>query len=177
MKYARSITLGLIAFLAILCAPLAHAQEAQPVDTANRSLPDTLGAALLNEFSNDFDFVFKQTKSALEGIGYIVNYSSKKRKLIETEFRQLATEDNFYEEMEKFGDIPYMRSPGWTIGRVKVTVNFEQVDSARTGVKVLAQMSGYEERFTNMWHYWRSNGKVEEEVMNAIIKSVEETKE
>lgn len=175
MKNVRLITLGLCTFfLALIVSPLLHAQEETPKDTMKPAiLTDTLGAALLNEFSKDFDEVFKSVRTALEGSGYIVNYTSKKRKLIETEFRQLANPDNFYDEMEKYGDVPYLRSPGWTIGRVRVSVTFEQVDSARTGVKVLAQLSGYEERFTNMWHYWRSNGKIEEEVMNAIVATVE----
>jgi hypothetical protein len=149
---------------------------AQPDTTKSQKSVDTLGSALLNEFNKDFDVTFKTVKTALEGLGYVVNYSSRKYKRIETDFHQLATEDTFDDVMEQYGDVPYMRSPGWTTGRAKLFVTFEAVDSNRTAVKVLAQLSGYEERFTNAWHYWRSNGKLEEEAMNAIVTAVEAVK-
>lgn len=139
----------------------------QPLST------DTLGSALSYEFRLDFDIVFKGVKNALEGLGYEVNYASKKKRLIETNFKQLATEDDFYDTMSEYGDVPYMRSPGWTIGRVKVNISFEEIDSVRTGINVLAQLSGFEERFTNIWHYWGSNGRIEQEVMQAIIAKLE----
>jgi hypothetical protein len=170
----RLFFFGLLAFSALLLSPNLQAQE--PVDSAKASA-DTLGTPLLNEFNKDFDQVFKAAKTGLESAGYIVNYSSKKKKLVETEFRQLANEDSFDTTMEKYGDVPYMRSPGWTTGRVKLWVSLEQIDSNRTAVKVLGQLSGYEERFTNRWHYWRSNGKLEEDAMNAIVQAVEAVKE
>jgi hypothetical protein len=170
----RLLILGSLAFFALILSPRLHAQE--EIDSS-KAQADTLGTPLLNEFTKDFDQVFKAVKTGLESVGYIVNYSSKKKKLVETEFRQLADEDTFDDTMEKFGDVPYMRSPGWTTGRVKLWVTLEQIDSARTAVKVLGQLSGYEERFTNRWHYWRSNGKLEEQAMNSIVEAVEAVKE
>lgn len=173
MKNLR-VLLPLFLFLALA---LLGSTQAQAQSYESNVVPpgelDTNTTALLQEFDKEFDLIFKSVRTALDSSGYIVNYQSKKKKLIETEFRQLAEEENFHEVMNKFGDVPYMRSPGWTIGRTKISVSFEQIDTARTAVKVLAQLSGYEDRFTNLWHYWRSNGKIEEEVMNAIIKEVE----
>jgi hypothetical protein len=155
----------------LLCAsPSLRAQT----DTAKTPAPaDSLGSMLLNEYDKDFDVVFKAVKTALEKEGYVVNYASKKKNLIETEFRILANEDNFDDEMEKYGEIPYIRSPGWTTGRTKVTVEFERLDNGKTAVKVQALLSGFEARFTNTWHYWRSNGKIEQAAMDAITAAVE----
>ncbi len=174
MKNIRLLLPGLVLLLALFAwSPALHAQIFDSNVVPPTEEKDTLGTALLQEFDKDFDDVFKATRTALETLGYKVTYASKKRKLVETDFKQLANEDNFHDVMNTFGDVPYMRSPGWTIGRTKVTVDFEQIDSTRTAVKVLAQLSGYEDRFTNLWHYWRSNGKIEEEAMNAIIKEIE----
>lgn len=172
MKLMNNLrVIALVAFTLIAASTAAIAQE----DTVkpSKKAVDTLGSALLNEFNKDFDVTFKAVKSALESVGWVVTYSSRKYKRIETDFKQLANEDTFNDVMDQYGDVPYMRSPGWTIGRAKLFVTFEQIDSVRTAVKVLAQMSGYEERFTNTWHYWRSNGKLEEEAMNAIVSAVE----
>jgi len=162
----------IVASLALMVAVAALPARAQ-TDTGEPLATDTLGSALSYEFKLDYDVVYKGVKTTLEALGYEVNYSSKKRRLIETSFRQLATEDDFYDTMSEYGDVPYMRSPGWTVGRVKVNVTFEEIDSLRIGIKVLAQLSGFEERFTNIWHYWASNGKIEQEVMSAIIAKLE----
>lgn len=173
--------LGLLAFLLLVGGTSAYAQPdsskaATPADSS-KQVNDTLGSALLNEFSKDFDVTFKTVKASLESVGYVVSYSSRKYKRIETDFRQLANADNFDDVMDLYGDVPYMRSPGWSVGRAKLFITFEQIDSTRTGVKVLAQLSGYEERFTNAWHYWRSNGKLEEEAMNAIVQAMDAIKQ
>lgn len=173
MKHFRLLIPGLFLALLLVAVPDADAQTFESNIVPPSAEGDSVGNALLQEFGKDFDEVFRGTRTALEGAGYIVNYSSKKRKLMETEFKQLAEEDTFDQVMATYGDVPYMRSPGWTIGRTKISITFEPIDSMRTEVKVLAQLSGYEDRFTNMWHYWRSNGKLEEQVMNAIIKEVE----
>jgi len=172
--FRRFLPAFLLVGLLLAGAPELHAQRFDSNIVPPETEQDTTGTALLQEFDRDFDVVFKAVRTALDSNGYKVNYASKKRKLVETEFKQLADEDNFHDVMNMYGDVPYMRSPGWTIGRTKVSVEFEQLDSTRTEIKVLAQLSGYEDRFTNLWHYWRSNGKIEEEVMNAIIKQVEE---
>jgi hypothetical protein len=161
--------------LALLAAPALHAQSdsTKQADDKVSAPADTLGSMLLNEYDKDFDVVFKAVKTALESQGFVVNYASKKRNLIETEFKILANEDTFDDEMAKWGDVPYMRSPGWTIGRVKITVEFERLDNGKTGVKLQGLLSGYEARFTNRWHYWRSNGKIEQAAMDAITSAVE----
>lgn len=175
MKLFRLFVPMALMMLALSAAPALRAQSdsSKQADDKVSAPADTLGSMLLNEYDKDFDVVFKAVKTALEGEGYVVNYASKKRNLIETEFKILATEETFDDEMEKWGDVPYMRSPGWTVGRVKVTVEFERLDNGKTGVKVQALLSGFEARFTNKWHYWRSNGKIEQAAMDAITASVE----
>ncbi|MDB5034175.1 MAG: hypothetical protein JWQ98_1416 [Chlorobi bacterium] len=175
MKYVRASAFGLLLLLAFFAVPSLYAQP------GDGELPqagiDTVGTALLNEYPKDYDAIFKAVKAGLQSIGYEVNYASKKTSLIETSFKQLANEDTFFDTMAVYGDIPYIRSPGWTIGRVQVKVTLERMDSMKTAVKVLAQLSGYEERFANRWLYWKSNGKLEERAMDAINKSVEAIKE
>lgn len=156
--------------------PAATAQDAPPpVSTQDNRPVDTTGSALLAEYPMEYDLVFKAVKTALESLGYPANYASKKRNLIESGFRILANEDNFNAVMPDYGEVPYIRSPGWTTGRAKVMVSFEQLEG-RIGVKVLAQLSGYEERFTNVWHYWRSNGRLEQEAMDAINAEIDKEK-
>ncbi len=173
MRIFRLLIPALALLVALVAAPAAHAQQGDP--NAGAPAADTLGSTLLNEFNKDFDIVFKAVKTGLESLGYEVNYASKKRMMVETSFKELAKEDNFFDVMEKYGDIPYIRSPGWTVGRTRVTVNFNQMDSNRVEVKVQAVMSGYEGRFTNQWHYWKSNGKIEQSAMDAIVAAVEAT--
>lgn len=173
MRFFRVLIPGVAALLALALSPAAQAQT-QP-DTTKVLSADSLGSSLLNDFNKDFDVVFKATKVGLEKLGYEVNYASKKRMMMETSFKGIATEDTFFEVMEKLGDIPYIRSPGWTIGRTKVSVTFSQLDTSRVEVKVQAIMSGYEARFTNQWHYWKSNGKIEQQAMDAIVAAVEAT--
>jgi hypothetical protein len=171
MKIFRLIVPLFVLGLTMVLAPEMKAQE--PDTTHSVNMADSLGSTLLNEYEKDFDVVFKAVKKGLEDEGYVVNYASKKRNLIETEFRILAGEDDFDEQMEKYGDVPYIRSPGWTVGRTKLTVEFERLENGKTGVKVQALMSGFEARFTNQWHYWRSNGRLEQSAMDAINAAVE----
>ncbi|MBL0332823.1 MAG: hypothetical protein IPP08_04065 [Chlorobiota bacterium] len=138
---------------------------------------DTMNSApLVFEFTKDYDQTFKAVKSALEGLGYIVNYSSKTRNLIETDYKVFANRDNFHEEMNKYGQTPYIRSPGWKFGRGKIVVAFKVVGNKMI-TRVLSILSGYEDRITNIWHYWRSNGLLDDEASSAIVESVEAIKE
>lgn len=160
----------------MLSAQSLRAQDT-PAPAANsvEASADTLGTALLYEFQKDYDVVFKAVKEALTSVGYDVNYASKKKNLIETSYKILAKDedDDFFDVMSEYGDVPYIRSPGWKNGRTKISVTFEQLQNGKVAVKVLAILSGFEARFTNQWHYWKSNGKLEEEAMNAIVASVE----
>ena len=171
MKMYRLFTIALFGFIALFLAPAAQAQT-----PAEETAPaDTMASALLNEFDMEYDIVFKAVRTGLESIGYQINYASKKRNTIETSFKTLTNEaqDNFNEVMPEYGEIPYMRSPGWTVGRNRVLVTFEQLESGKVGVKVVAMLSGYEDRFTNRWHYWGSNGKLEQLAMEAIVSAVD----
>lgn len=161
----RTVRWALLATLALLLPAMARAQEGTaPADTAAK--PATQNFAL------EYDLVFRAAKTALEKQGYTIGYASKKNRRIETEFRQLTEEETFFDVMEKYGEIPYMRSPGWTIGRCQIVVTFNVDDAGRTNATVLAQLSGYEGRFENRWIYWASNGVLEKESMDALTAAV-----
>ena len=175
MNSIRPILLStVLAVVALFAAPSAYAQVPElNFDIRGEGKQDSLGVALESAFPKDYDVVFKASRLALEKLGYLVNYSSKKRSLMETEFKILADEDTFHDTMAVYGQIPFMRSPGWTIGRTKVSINFvADSTGTNTTVKVLAMMSGHEDRFTNMWHYWKSNGTIEKMIMDAIGREV-----
>lgn len=180
MNTPRLFALAIVVVLAILAVPSLHAQEGgtPPVaNPTNDNAPiDTSGSSIVAEYDMDFDNVFKVVKVALVELGYPENYASKKKKLIETAFRPMATQDDFFATMSEYGEVPYIRSPGWTVGRAKLMVNFEVLENGRVTVKVLAQLSGYEGRFTNIWHYWKSNGRLEQEAMDAINSAVDKEK-
>lgn len=179
MNTPRLIALAILAALLSLVAPDAHAQEgtAPAVVDSNYNAPvDTSASAVISEYEMEFDNVFKAVRAALVQLGYADNYASRKKGFIETGFRQLVEGSDFFDVMSIYGEVPYIRSPGWTVGRAKMMVNFEKLDNGKVTVKVLGQLSGYEGRFTNVWHYWKSNGRLEEEAMDAINMAVDKEK-
>lgn len=184
MNTPRLLAFALVVMLAMIAVPALRAQEGEAPPPApatasptNDNAPvDTSGSSIVAEYDMDFDNVFKVVKTALAEIGYPENYASKKKRLIETAFRPLADDGNFFAKMSEYGEVPYIRSPGWTVGRAKMMVTFETLENGRVTVKVLAQLSGYEARFTNIWHYWKSNGRLEQEAMDAINAAVDKEK-
>jgi hypothetical protein len=177
MNTPRLLTFAILFVLALIIAPAASAQDHQVSKPDSNAAPvDTSASSIVAEYDLDFDNVFKVVKTALVELGYPDNYSSKKKRLIETGFRHLATQDDFFNTMSEFGEVPYIRSPGWTVGRAKLMVNFETLENGRVTVKVLAQLSGFEDSFTNLWHYWKSNGRLEQEAMDAINAAVDKEK-
>ena len=174
MNTLRLLTLALLISLAASATSALYAQDPGEGDELSSGLSaEELNSELLYEFNTDFDIVFKGVRDALEQAGYEVGYASKRKHLVESAFKILAQEDDFHEVMNVYGKVPYIRSPGWTVGRTKVTVRFEELDEERIVVRVQSMMSGFEARFTNQWHYWPSNGKIEGDVMDAIIAELE----
>ncbi|MCB0712965.1 MAG: hypothetical protein KDD67_11605 [Ignavibacteriae bacterium] len=133
---------------------------------------EELNSAIVYEFDKDFDVVFQGVQKGLVDAGYEVDYASKRKKLIETKFRILAPEDDFFDIMEQYGKIPYVRSPSWKNGRTLVSVRLEENGSGTT-ITVQAQLSAYEGRFLNKWLYWVSNGVLEEQALSAIVAAVD----
>ena len=133
---------------------------------------EELNSALVYEFNKDFDVVFEGVQKGLVNAGYEVDYASKRKKLIESKFKILAPKDDFFDIMEQYGRIPYVRSPSWENGRTLVTVRLEETGGGTT-ITVQAQLSAYEKRFLNKWLYWASNGVLEEEALQAIVAAVD----
>lgn len=163
MKAIRTLLLPILLFVAFGALPAVAQTEDAPADTTT---------ALLNEYELEYELVFDAAKKALTELGYDVNYASKKRNLIETSFKVIADADNFWDVMKAYGEIPFKRSPRWKDGRIKISVRFEELDG-KVAVKVSSIISGYEDRFDNAWHYWASNGVVEQETMDAITAAVQ----
>lgn len=135
-------------------------------------------SALVYEFDADFDVVFDAVQKGLVEAGYEVQYKSKRRKLVESQFRILAGEDDdFFDIMEQYGEVPYVRSPKWVNGRAMVSIRFEENATGTVAITVTAELSAFESRFVNNWIYWTSNGLIEEEVLTAIISAVEASTE
>jgi hypothetical protein len=168
MNTPRLFALAIIVCLALFAAPAAWSQDETPKKDSSAAPVDTSASSIVAEYDADYDVVFKVVKAAVTELGYPENYASKKKRLIETGFRQLVEGDGFFTKMSEYGEVPYIRSPGWTVGRAKLMINFETLENGKVTVKVLGQLSGFEDRFTNIWHYWKSNGKLEQEAMDAI---------
>ncbi len=153
------------------------ALQAQTTDDSGIAEEDRT-AALVYEFNQDFDVVFAGVKKGLVDAGYEVGYASKRKKLIESEFQILTGEDDdFFDVMEQYGKVPYIRSPSWRSGRVLVTTRLETTEGGLVVITVTAELSAFEERFQNNWIYWNSNGILEELVLDAIVAAVEEQAE
>jgi hypothetical protein len=176
MTTPRLFTFVLLFALALVAAPAVRAQEGTPPADTSSAPVDTSASSIVAEYDLEYDNVFKVVKAALLELGYPDNYASKKKRLIETGFRPMADQDNFFKTMSEYGEVPYIRSPGWTVGRAKLMVTFETLENGKVTVKVLAQLSGYEDSFTNIWHYWKSNGRLEQEAMDAINAAVDREK-
>ena len=114
-----------------------------------------------------------ELKKGLVAAGYEVDYASKRKKLIESKFRILAPEDDFFEIMEQYGKVPYVRSPSWKNGRTLLSVRLEENDGGSVTITVQAELSAFEERFLRKWLYWSSNGVLEEEALAAIVTEVD----
>lgn len=171
----RSFALGLAMLTMMFVA--GPVLTAQTIDDAGIAEEDRT-SALVYEFDNDFDVVFEGVKKGLAQAGYEVGYASKRKMLVESEFRILTPEgSDFFDIMEQYGEIPYIRSPSWRSGRVLITARFETNDAGPVTVTLTAELSAFEERFQNNWIYWNSNGILEEEVMGAIINAVAEQAE
>ncbi len=168
MKTFRFLVIaGIFALLGNLSSSL-HAQ----VNKGEGLSEEEKASALLFEFEKDYDVVFKGVQQGLVDAGYEVYYKSKRRNLVESGFKILAPENDFFEIMEQYGKVPYVRSPSWKNGRVKISITLEETGSSII-IKVQAEMSAFEERFLNQWLYWPSNGVIEEDVLQAIIAAVE----
>lgn len=168
MKTFRFLVLaGVLTLLGGLSSSLqAQVNEGEGLTEEQKS------SALLYEFEKDYDVVFKGIQQGLVDAGYEVYYKSKRRNLVESGFKILAPEDDFFDIMEQYGKIPYVRSPSWKNGRTKISVTLEETGSSII-IKVQAEMSAFEERFLNKWLYWPSNGVIEEDVLQAIIAAVD----
>lgn len=160
-------------FILTLGLPALHAQTTDDGGIAEEDRT----AALVYEFNYDFDVVFEGIKKGLENAGYEVGYASKRKSVVESEFKMLTDEDSdFFEVMEQYGKIPYIRSPRWRSGRVLVTTRLEKnEETGLVTITLTAEMSAFEERFQNNWIYWNSNGILEEQALEAIVQAVDET--
>ena len=134
---------------------------------------EELNSALVHEFYKDFDIIFEGVKKGLEAAGYGIDYASKRKKLIETKFQILTADDDFFDIMEQYGKIPYVRSPSWKNGRTSVSVRLEENDDGSVTITVQAELSAFEERFLRKWLYWPSNGVIEEETLKEIVTAVD----
>ena len=168
MKMLRN--LAVIAALALISGSFAllNAQ----VDDESLS-EEELNSALVYEFDKDFDVVFEGVKKGLADAGYEVDYASKRKMLVESKFKILAVDDNFFETMEQYGKIPYVRSPSWKNGRTLVSIRFEENTAGTVTITVQAELSAFEERFLRKWLYWASNGVIEEDVLQSIVAAVD----
>ncbi len=169
MKAFRILLLpALLLTVSLLCASPAVAQDSGGGDEVGA---DTT-SALLNEYDLEYELVFQAVKDGLSKLGYDVTYASKHKHLIETSFKILAHEDDFWDVMKQYGEIPFKRSPRWTVGRAKISVRLEELDG-KTSIKISSILSGYESRFDNTWLYWPSNGKLEQQALDAINDAVD----
>ena len=131
-------------------------------------------SALLYEFSKDFDVVFEGVQKGLIDAGYEIDIASKRKKEVSTKFKILSPgEDDFFDNMEPYGEVPYVRSPSWKDGRVSLTVRFEETGSGTVMITVSGELSGFEERFLRKWLWWTSNGVLEEAALQSIVTAVD----
>lgn len=85
-------------------------------------------------------------------------------------------EDSTKTVMERYGNLPRIRGGIWINGRIKYYINVRETENHKVKVTLKAQLSGFEEFITNQVYFWNSNGILEHEMMDLIVKMAKEAK-
>lgn len=83
--------------------------------------------------------------------------------------------DSTWENIQSYGlDVPFIRGGVWETARTQFTFRLYELETGEVRVKLVAQMSGFEEYVTNKFHFWKSNGYEETMMMEKLAKRVED---
>lgn len=137
-------------------------------------------------FKKPFTTVWKCVKHALETGGCLL----EKEKYFETDERLYKGKinsvfcviaggpDTTLKILEKFSiRVPYIRAANWTSARLQYIFLVTENKDGSTKVNLKGEISGYEEYVTNQFHFFESNGILENAMMENLKKVVAEWKE
>ncbi len=138
-------------------------------------LQDTLDAP--------FDIVWKAAVRAITDAGCEI----EQKQPVETEellwkakvastFCVLATNpDSTDAVFDRYAErVPYIRGSVWTSARIQYIFYLIELPDGRVAVKLKGRMSGYEEYVTATFHYFNSNGKLEQQLFQRFKTLVQQ---
>lgn len=129
-----------------------------------------------------FDLVWKAAIESIKEMGCQVeesfpvesdNYLFKAK--LSSAFCVLATGyDSTMAVFDRYAErIPYIRGAVWTSARIQYTFYLTELPDGRVAVRLIGQMSGYEEYVTAKFHYFDSKGILEKELFQRFLALVQ----
>lgn len=132
-------------------------------------------------FNKSFPTVWKSIKKALEETDCLVEHEkysesdegTYKGKITSVFCVLAAGEDTTEDVMERYAKrIPYIRGATWTSVRMQYLFYVTENDDQTVEVKLKGEISGFESYVTNIFHYFASNGVLEEKMMERLKRVV-----
>lgn len=66
----------------------------------------------------------------------------------------------------------YIPNNDWNIGRVNYRLLMSEIDEKTTRLRLFVQLSGFEKRITNQFHFFKSNGLLEKDFIERLYKKL-----
>lgn len=66
----------------------------------------------------------------------------------------------------------YIPNNDWNIGRVTYRLLMNEIDETTTRLRLFVQLSGFEKRITNQFHFFKSNGLLEKEFFENLYSKL-----
>lgn len=143
------------------------------------------------DFDNDFETVWNSILKSIQDIDcQTIRKTSRQtdqglfKGIIQSDFCVFASGDDTTvtalkrysaelrtpEDEGKIEPFPYILTGEWTAGRFQYKFIIEEVSAGKIHVKMIGELSGFENYVTKKMHFWTSNGILEAR-MTELIKS------
>lgn len=134
-------------------------------------------------YDADFGSVYKAVKSAIGATGCLLEKDVAKEgadglfkgKVASTFCVLYSGVDSADFWMDKYAHkVPNVRAATWSSLRVQYTFYLQENEEGMTELKLQTELSGFEEYITSKFHFFDSNGILDEEIMASIDAFVEQ---
>ncbi len=163
--------------IAIACSLAVALFTAYP-GTAMAPMKDTK-----KTYDAEFGSVYKAVKKAISETGCLLEKDVAKQgadglykgKVASTFCVLYSGIDSAYEEMVKYAEkIPRVRAATWSSLRVQYTFYLQEDEDGMVELKLQTELSGFEEYITSKFHFFDSNGVLDEQILADVDMYVEQ---